>query len=412
MKNPNIVLSLGQLITVGIFVLLTVLLFLIIYYLINIGNRYIPIGKRITISHDSIRKILIGVLILALTAFMLNKFKILGTVLRCIVFSAVLAYVLNPLVNKLEQKNIKRGYGVAIVYIIIILVVVILGIAVLPKTVLEIKNLFEALPQYADNSVRMFNAFLQKIKSQTTNSGVDDTIDSLTSYISKIYGNLSNSLAKSAENGAQQFTKFVTTAISNTISAVLNLVLVLIITFYFLVDKTTYKNKLEKLVPNKLQTDLGYVWTEINTILSEFIRGRIILALFVGVLTAILLLILRVDFAIVIGIVTCVADIVPYVGPLLGFVPAFLFALVDSPVKAIIVAIFYVFIQWMENNLLAPKIIGDSMGLNPLFIFLAIVIGGGIFGVWGMVFSVPLAATGLVLIKFFIKKYRQNNVEI
>ena len=81
---------------------------------------------------------------------------------------------------------------------------------------------------------------------------------------------------------------------------------------------------------------------------------------------------------------------------------------IESPIKALIVAIFYVLIQWAENNVLAPKIIGDSMGLNPLFIFLAIIIGGGIFGVWGMVVSVPLAAVGLILIDFAREKYKKH----
>lgn len=410
MKDPNIILSLNGLITVGISVLLAGVLFLIIYYLINIGNRYVPIAKRINVSHKFVRKVLLYVLILAITFFIVDKYKILGTVLRCSIFSAVLAYILNPLVNKLEENKIKRTYGVGIVYIVIFLVIVILGIAVLPKTIAETRNLMETLPQYADNSARMLNNFLQNIGSQNPNSEVDDTINAMTKYVTRIYSTLSNSLAKGAEAGAQQFTRFVTQAISNTINAFLSLALVLIMTFYFLVDKSTYQNKLEKFIPNKLRDDLDYVGTEINTVLSEFIRGRVILALFVGVLTAILLLVMRVDFAIIIGIVTCVADIVPYIGPLMGFVPAFLFALVDSPIKAVIVAVFYVFIQWMENNLLAPKIIGDSMGLNPLFIFLSIVIGGGIFGVWGMVFSVPFAAVGMVLIKFLIKKYKNKKM--
>ena len=135
------------------------------------------------------------------------------------------------------------------------------------------------------------------------------------------------------------------------------------------------------------------------------------LALFVGFLTMIYLLILRVDFAIVIGMITCIADIIPYIGPFLGFVPAVLFAFMDAPLKALWVSILFIIIQWAENNILAPKLIGDSTGLNPLAVLISIIIGGGIFGIWGMVVSVPLVSIILILLDFFKLKYNENKVD-
>lgn len=112
-----------------------------------------------------------------------------------------------------------------------------------------------------------------------------------------------------------------------------------------------------------------------------------------------MLLIVGIDFALVIGIITFVADIIPYIGPFLGFLPAFILALLDNPIKAVWVGIFFVIIQWAENNILAPRVLSASIGMNPILILLSLVIGGGMFGVPGMVLSVPVVATAKVIFK-------------
>ena len=116
------------------------------------------------------------------------------------------------------------------------------------------------------------------------------------------------------------------------------------------------------------------------------------MAVFVGVATAIVLWILGVNYAVVIGAITCIADIIPYIGPLLGFLPAIIVAFIQQPMKALWVGIAFVLIQWVENNLVGPKLLGDSTGLHPLTVLLCLIIGGGMFGVLGMIFSVPIVA--------------------
>lgn len=192
------------------------------------------------------------------------------------------------------------------------------------------------------------------------------------------------------------------------LTSAFRLVLIIIFSFYFSVDKEKFTLKVKKSIPNKYRDDLAFLANRIDVALQQFIRGRMLMAIFVGILTMIYLLILRVDFAIIIGLITCVADIIPYVGPLLGCVPAVLFALVDSPAKAFWVLVLFLVVQWVENNILAPKLIGDSTGLNPLLILISIIIGGGIFGVWGMVISVPITSIICILIDFAKLKYNDR----
>ena len=152
------------------------------------------------------------------------------------------------------------------------------------------------------------------------------------------------------------------------LSALVKTFLVMIFTFYFTVDKEKVKSFIVRNIPEKYKRDVMYVAVRINDALLEFVKGRLLMAIFVGLITMIALLIVRVDFAIIIGFVTCIADIIPYIGPFLGFLPAVLFAFMDSPMKALIVGIIFVLIQWAENNIIAPKLLGDKIGLNPLLI--------------------------------------------
>ena len=192
------------------------------------------------------------------------------------------------------------------------------------------------------------------------------------------------------------------------VTSAFRLVLIIIFSFYFSVDKEKFTLKVRKSMPNKYREDITYLANRIDIALQQFIRGRMLLAIFVGFLTMIYLLILRVDFAIIIGLITCVADIIPFIGPFLGCVPAVLFAFMDSPIKAFWVLVLFVLVQWVENNILAPKLIGDSTGLNPLIILISIIIGGGIFGVWGMVISVPITSIICILIDFAKLKYNDR----
>jgi predicted PurR-regulated permease PerM len=195
--------------------------------------------------------------------------------------------------------------------------------------------------------------------------------------------------------------------ILNVASKVVSIVLTPILTLYFLVDKDYFKEKITRLIPERHRRDTLYLASTINTSLNQFIRGRLLMSLYIAIATTILLLIMGIDFAVGIGFITGLFDIVPYIGPLLGYLPAVFFASISKPIKAVWVSVFFVLIQWVENNVLAPKIIGENMGMHPMLILLSIIIGGGIFGVFGMILSVPIVAITRIVYIFFMEKKRR-----
>lgn len=408
----------------AIAILSIILVFLAIYYLINIGNKHIESKKRINLDLPIIIKIFFGILIFYSIIVIFKKFSILGYTLSCVIIAVIFAYIIDPLVNYLERKGIKRQFGVIIVYITVILIFAVLIISVIPKTINEISNLLTSLPDMVDTLTKNVNdsmsEFFAKFNVELPDNFIDvykksnpkvednvetpeivsNILDSITKAVNKLVGNMQESLMKSASNLLSKLYGLVTGAF--------RLLLVLIFSFYFSVDKEKFTLKLKKAIPNKHRKDVTYLATRIDTALQQFIRGRLLMAIFVGILTMIYLLILRVDFAIIIGLITCVADIIPYIGPFLGCAPAVLFAFMDSPIKALWVLILFVLIQWVENNILAPKLIGDSTGLSPLIVLISIIIGGGLFGVWGMVISVPITSIIFILVDFVKIKYNDR----
>lgn len=374
------------------------------FYLINIGNKYIDRSKRITINFKQISMVVTGAVGVLLIFFILKKYPIISKVLTAAIIGVAIAYVIDPFVEKLTKKGLSRAQAVLAVYGIVIIVIATLMVVVVPQLFQELKNLAISLPIYANRWANIFNNYFGDMAPDIKEITGVDIIESFERMTQQITTGIADVLASSIS----KTTVLLTGLIGEFIQVVLMIALVLVMTFYFVVDKEMYLNRVRSWVPDSLSNDATELMDRINLALGEFIRGRAIMAAFVGLTTMILLLILRIDFAIVIGLITMIADIVPYIGPALGFTPAVLFAVIKSPAKGVIVAIAYFVIQWLENNVIAPRVIGDSMGINPLFVFLAIIIGGGIFGVWGMIVSVPLSAVLMILIEYGIEKYKER----
>lgn len=381
------------------------LLFLSIYYLVNIGNRYIERPRRINIDLRFIIKLFLFVLILYIIRLIFKKYSVLGDTFFALTMAIVISFIINPIVTYLENKGIKRGYGVLIVYAICLLIFTLLLVIVIPKTVTELSKLVTSLQDVFELVGNISN-------------NINDTINHITKENS-IYNfntqEIFDSIEKSITNFIVEFQSDILMklreflyGVGTIFSKIFKFVLVFIFTFYFTVDKDKYKNLIVRNLPYKYKDDILYVSKRINLALLDFVKGRMLMAFIVGLATMVYLLVLRVDFAIVIGLITMIADIIPYIGPFLGFVPAVLFAYIDSPVKALWVAILFVVLQWAENNIIAPKLLGNKTGLNPLIILVAIIVGGAVLGVFGMIFSVPIASVIVILIDFIKIKYNSK----
>lgn len=391
-------LNFDSVLNITIKILISVLLIVGIYVFIQFSNRKLEDDDKIRFNKLKIIRILLYILIAFIICFLFKTYPILRITLFTFIASVIIAYILNPFMKFLEKKNIKRLYAIILIYIIIALAIFVLAIGIFPSTFRQFKHLLFSLPDMVKNFVDYSDRIRQDLFTDAP-------------FISEFITGINGQLVKIANTLLSYSATWITgmvAGISSFIGVVIQLILIPVITFYLLLEKDKILDFISKNVPDRYENFLVKIWREIDESLSMFVRGRIIMAIFVGVATMVYLMAFGIEFSFVIGVITCVADIIPYIGPFLGFVPAVLLALFKGPFTAFWVAVLFCFVQWLENNILGPKILGDSTGMHPLIVLILLIIGGGMFGVFGMIFSVPVAAVIKIIYKHtkpYVKKY-------
>jgi predicted PurR-regulated permease PerM len=368
-----------------------IILALGIYYLVNIGNKHLDEGERLIFSKTVIIKFIITVLAVLFFIYIYKNFLMVRTITLSILVAAMLAYFLNPMVKSVRKKlKISDTLAILTVFLIVILIFLILGFTVFPKTISDIKNLIIKFPEYYKQTLESINDFFNQYELfKGINLDNELIIDNISKIYKKQTANAVNLLVNSAKN---------------VMSFVFSLVLTPIFAFYFLKDKDKIKEKFKAMIPEARKERLIRLFSNIHNDMTKYIIGKIKMAIFVGFATFIMLLALGVEFSFVIGIITCVADIVPYVGPLMGLIPAFVFAFIDSPIKALWIFVLYILIQWVENNIVGPKILSKETGFHPIVVLFLLILGAALFGFLGMILSVPIA----LVIKTVYNEYVVN----
>lgn len=368
-----------------------IILALGIYYLVNIGNKHLQDSEKLIFSKIVIIKFILTVLAVLFFIYIYKSFLMVRTLTLSILIAAMLAYFLNPLVKSVKNKfKISDTLAILAVFLVVILIFLILGFTVFPKTVSDVKNLIMKFPEYYKQTLESINEFLGQYEV-FKNINLDNNF--IANNLSKIY-------SKQKANAAN----LIVSSAKNVMSFIFSLVLTPIFTFYFLKDKDDIREKLKNMIPKQKNDRLMKLFSKMHQDMTKYISGKIKMAVFVGFATFIMLLALGVEFSFVIGIITCVADIVPYVGPLMGLIPAFVFAFIESPIKALWIFVLYLFIQWIENNIVGPKILSEETGFHPIVVLFLLIVGGSLFGFLGMILSVPIA----LVIKTVYNEYVVN----
>ena len=223
----------------------------------------------------------------------------------------------------------------------------------------------------------------------------------------------------------QYVQKYITSNLGNFTSYILSIgsgiatfFISLILSIYVLKDSEYFINLWKKLYnlvfrKSKLGGKIAYVFKTIHETFAKFIKGQLLEAFFVGVLSAIALTIVGIDYAFIIGVIAGICNMIPYVGPIVGTVLAAIMGLLSgNPLKILYAIISMLVVQQIDNNLLAPKIVGDSVGLHPVFTMMAILIGGNIGGLFGMLLSVPIAASFRVLFNNWYDSYIKTHEKL
>lgn len=306
--------------------------------------------------------------------------------------ATVIAYLVHPLVVRMERRKIPRTYGIIILYMLFILFLLVVTIYIVPEVINNSKELMTTLPDIAAGYQGLFDRVMSFIRSSKWPPDVKNTIyNEAQSGIRIVQSYLTEVLKKSL------------VTLVRVMSAAFDLVLAMIIAYYFIKDAAFFREGALSLIPRRWRNGFVNAGREINGILSNFIQGQLTTALIVGSLETIGLLLVKVKYPLVLGAVGGLANIIPYFGPILGAIPAVAVALLDSPVKAVWTVMVFAIVQQIDNSFISPKIIEGRLGLHPVTTILAVLAGGEFLGIPGMLVAVPVTAILKVIVKRLIE---------
>jgi predicted PurR-regulated permease PerM len=317
------------------------------------------------------------------------------TILGPFFLAFAFAYLLNPLVEELERHRIGRKCAITIVFSLIVLVLVATVFFVLPTLYNELNKLAVILPDTLQSIDKKIYGLREQFKATGLPSRVALVVDE---HLGQGEVLVANRLKQFLEN------------LPNVLASVSLYILSPVISIYLLADWIGLREGFFRIVPQRWRMEWRRLCQDINHVIRQFALWNLVVALIVGILVGIGVKLVGMEYALLIGLICGVFDLIPYFGPVIGAVPSVLLALTKSPAMAFKVAMVILIVQQLEGNVISPKLMGDSVGLHPLWIVFALLAGGEIAGFWGMFLAVPLAAVFRVVSSHIYFRLVSNKV--
>jgi predicted PurR-regulated permease PerM len=287
----------------------------------------------------------------------------------------IIVAALSPTVDRWSRYLTRPGAVVATFLLIFIGLTLVFSLLV-PPFVDQLRDFSLNLPLYADQLSRsdrpgFLDAFLNVVR---------DNLTTISSQLSNFSANL---LSKTV----------------GVISGVVAIVTVMVLSFYLLLEEEGVRKIYRGLLPDEWHAPFSEITRKIAVKLGAWLRGQLILMFLVGLLTTLGLALIGQPYALTLGIWSGLTEVIPIVGPWIGAVPGVIIGLAESPLQGFLALIVYIVVQQLENTVLVPKIMGKAVGLNPFVVIVAILIGGKLYGLTGVLLSVPLAAAISVVVE-------------
>jgi len=324
--------------------------------------------------------------LLASVAVLWVLWQVISPILHTLVLfalAAVLAFALSGPVDMLSQRLRNRLVAIIAVYLLVGIVVV-GGLTVIAGPfVSQATDLAAALPQYAND----LQARAPEVQLRLGQYGIQTDLDQVKAQA-----------ASAIEQGGTDVLKNLVGTMAGVGAMILDIVLALVISFYLLVDGQRIRERSLALVPSQHRAKAVFLQDNVARVLGGYLRGQLVLALIIGVAAGVGTALLGLPYAVVIGVLAGLFELVPMFGPILSVIPAALVALFMPFPTVIWVLLFFLVIQQVENNVLAPRISGHAVGLHPLGAMFALLAGFQLAGLLGALFAVPLAGVLWVLL--------------
>jgi predicted PurR-regulated permease PerM len=304
----------------------------------------------------------------------------LRNILIALLLAFIFATAISPLINLLQKRGIPRPISISLVYIFLFSLLFLVVRLVVPPFAEQVSSIVDNRIDYASKVSSYFHTLSPKIR-ESINTGLYESLGSLEKL---------------------DFSSIFSSA-RGIFSGVIEFILVLAISFYMLMNKRGVEDTITGYIPKQFQKKVTSLYRKIAQKMTFWLRGQIALAVIIFLVNLVGLSFLKVEYALTLALVAGLLEVVPVIGPIIAGVLAVTVALTQSPVLALIVALWFILVQQLENHVIVPQVMKKSLGLSPIVVILALLIGGQLMGFVGILISVPIAAAIGVIVDEFIK---------
>lgn len=346
--------------------------------------------------------VLLIIFLLALNIFMVARisyifepieiaFSIIGPP---IIFAVIFYYLLTPLVDWLEERRFSRNTAIAFVFSVVILLIVGGMNYIVPIIQRQVASLIDIWPEYWSNFIGQVESLLNievlsNFMNQTEDTSFVETLtEQTTSVLNATVGGIGS--------------------VIGTITRIfITLFTMPFVLFYLLKDGKKIPYRLSRFIPTKARPTVNKLLTDINRQISYYVRGQLIVAIFVGFMFYIGFSIIGLDFALTLGIFAGFLNLIPYLGSFIATIPALIIAVVDSPFMLFKVLIVFGVEQLLEGRVVSPQVLGNSLKIHPVNIIFLLLIAGRLFGLMGVVFGIPGYAIIKIVVSMLFQWYKK-----
>lgn len=344
--------------------------------------------------------ICVSIILVILVIYLLIKlypvykvfFMFIGRILTPFIIAAFISYLLYPVVTKLNQFNISKGFAVIIIYLLFFSLMTILFYKSFPVFVHQLQDLSEQLPQ----SMILYEKIIYSVYEST--SFLPEIVhDKMDDFIYRIEQSVERQIENILERAANLF------------DFVITITIIPVLVFYFLKDFIEMKKSLQKLVPEKYFQRIDTMLRAIDESLGGYVRGQLIISSAVMFVTYVIYHTFQLKYALVLAVIMGLMNVIPYFGPIIGTIPAVAVAMTTSWKLVIVVLVTTLIVQTLENSFLSPYVMGKSVQIHPVLIILTLIIGAEIGGIIGMIIAVPfITIVRAIIVQIYLNKQHCN----
>lgn len=354
------------------------------------------------LNRKSVTTLLVSLLFF-LNLFVLTKIgflfepiiQFLTIVMLPVVISALIYYLLDPIVVWLEKQGMSKIGAITVTFIGVV-VLFILGIAsIVPMIQTQLSAFFTNLPSY-----------IETVEHQVTTLLEDQRFEVLRPQLAGIV----DTVSQKAIESVQTFSKGAVDWASNFASAIAKVTVAVLIApfiiFYLLRDGKQLKNKIAAFLPTKVRQPARRVLSDINKQLAGYVQGQVTVAIVVGVMFSIMFTVIGLPYAVTFGIMAGILNMVPYLGSFLAMLPVVILGLVEGPLMLVKVLVVFIVEQTIEGRFVTPLVLGNKLSIHPITILFVLLTAGSMFGLWGVLLGIPLYASIKVVLTEVFNWYK------